>query len=67
MGPKLVWLSKTVWVNVLTFLVAVFGLLQGQDWIASNPQWVAIIGAVVGVLNVLIRFVTHQPLTLTKR
>ena len=54
--------SKTVWVNVLTLAIAVAAAVQGQDWIAANPQVTAIIGAVVGGLNIALRFLTSKPI-----
>lgn len=59
-GAKLMALSRTVWVNVLTFLIAFLGLIEGQEWIKANPEWVAAIGMAVGVLNIILRRLTDR-------
>ena len=60
MQAKPFWLSKTVWVNVLTITLAILGLTQFQDLIPLSA--VKYIGFVNAVLNLLLRFVTNQPL-----
>jgi hypothetical protein len=58
---KSIFLSKTFWANALTFLVALAGLLQGQEWIANNPTVVSAIVMAVGVMNVFLRAITDEP------
>lgn len=57
------YLSKTVWVNVLTLIVAILGLLAGNDLIAQHPQVVAAIASSVAAINVLLRFLTSDALS----
>lgn len=61
---KPVTASKTVWVNAITFALAVLALLVGQDWVKDHPQWVAWIGIATSVLNVILRMVSNQAVTL---
>ncbi len=50
--------SKTIWVNVVTTVVAVATALAGQEWVMQNPALTALIGSVLGVTNILLRLVT---------
>jgi len=57
-APKKAWQSKTVWTNIA---LAVAPLIPGaSEWIAANPET---FGAVVGVLNVVLRAVTTRGLS----
>lgn len=53
------WLkSKTVWVNLVAITVGVLGYLAGHELIADNASLVAMLVAVQGGVNVLLRFLT---------
>ncbi len=67
MYPKLLLASKTFWVNAITFIVAVLGLLQGQEWIADHPQAVSIVAMAIGGLNIVLRWLTDRPVVLSPR
>jgi hypothetical protein len=54
--------SKTLWVNLLVLAAGIAGYVAGHDVVADNPQIVAIAGAVVGAINIVLRFVTTEPL-----
>lgn len=54
--------SKTLWVNLLTLAAAVIAAASGQDWIAQNPQVTAVLGAVLGGVNIVLRFLTSEPI-----
>jgi|GEM_PF-6387989 len=54
--------SKTLWVNLLVLAAGVAGYLSGNDIVAQYPQVVAILGAVVGGLNIVLRFLTDKPI-----
>jgi hypothetical protein len=54
--------SKTLWVNMLVLGAGVLGYMQGHAVIQEYPQVVAIFGAVVGALNIALRFVTSKPI-----
>lgn len=55
------WLSKTIWANVISAAVAVLGALAGHEWIATHPEWVAGLVLASSVLNVVLRFLTTEP------
>lgn len=54
--------SKTFWFNALTATVSVLTYLQNSEFLASNPEVVAILGTIVGVGNVILRLVTKEPI-----
>ena len=54
--------SKTFWANALAAAVSIGTYLMDSDLLASNPEIVAIGGTVIGVLNVLLRLVTKEPI-----
>lgn len=55
-------ISKTVWANMAVIAVGVLGYLQGHELIVDNPSVVAILGIAIGVGNVILRFVTSEPI-----
>ena len=61
--PKNWWLSKTNWFGILTFLISVVGFIAGTDFIKQYPEVVSIIGAVVGILTVILRYLTTGPVS----
>lgn len=61
---KPVTASKTVWINAVTFAIAVLGLLAGQDWIQANPKWVAVITMATSACNIALRFLTDKAVSL---
>ena len=63
---KWVVFSKLTWVGALTVLISFLGWLGGQAFIVSNPQTVAFLGMLVGVLTVVLRFYTSQPVSFQK-
>ena len=63
-GTKPWYLSKTMIVNSLTTAIALSMALVGQEWIAEHPGATSALGAVIGILNVLLRTVTNKPVTL---
>lgn len=65
-SEKVWWQSKTIWVNVLTMVVGLLTMLAGQDFIADNPSTVSFVAMVVGVVNVVLRWLTDQPIGLNK-
>ena len=54
--------SKTVIFNVLTTVASVLAALQASDWIMENPQVSGFILAAVGVVNLVLRIFTKEPL-----
>lgn len=62
MECKPIFRSKVFWFNICYGVLAVVQALQGEPWFA--PQWQAVI---VAVVNVALRFLTDQPVTMTGR
>lgn len=56
---KSILLSKTFWIGVITALAPLFPPVQ--TWIIENPQAFA---AIIGVIFIILRKVTHKPVTL---
>ena len=54
--------SRTFWTNMLVLAAGVAGYLGGHEIIADYPQVVAILGAVVGGINIALRFITTEPI-----
>lgn len=50
-----------VWVNALTVLVGVVGYVAGHEVIKEYPETIAILVAVQGGINVILRFLTSKP------
>lgn len=62
MEPKSPMKSKTVWANAAVIAVGVLTYLQGHELIAENPTVVSILAVAVGVGNVILRFITKDPI-----
>jgi hypothetical protein len=43
-------------------VAAIVTLLIGDEWVKENPRVVAILGIVLGIVNVLLRFGTTESL-----
>ena len=61
--PKNWWLSKTNWLGMLTFLISIVGFAAGTDFIKEYPEVVSVMGAIVGGLTVLLRYLTTGPVS----
>jgi len=55
--------SKVFWVNLITAIVAICTYLINSDLFVNNPSVVAIGGTVIGVLNIILRLITKEPIT----
>lgn len=53
--------SKIVWVNVITFLVTVLGMVADMEFV--TPHVAQIVLMALAALNVLLRMLTSQPIT----
>lgn len=58
--------SKTFWVNLLMSVASLAVYVQDSALVADNPQIVAGIGAAVGVVNIVLRLLTKEPIKLKK-
>ena len=61
MEKKPFWASKTMWVNLVA-LVATVSTAFGLDLGLTPENQVAVVGAVIAVLNIALRFVTKAPI-----
>ncbi len=60
MIPKCMFLSKTLWVNAITLVVGVLLLVTQQEWLPDHLEPILLM--VVGALNMVLRFLTNQPI-----
>jgi|TARA_R100000479_G_C6305116_1_gene171800 hypothetical protein len=52
--------SKTIWFNVLTFVVSSLTALVNGDWIQENPETAAIVSGVIALINIVLRKITEK-------
>ena len=70
-NSKPVWQSKTVWVNACVLIIALGMFLiqainEGQIVGEYTDELLNATVLVVGVVNIILRFVTNQPLDIPK-
>ena len=53
--------SKTIWSGLAVMLMSIFSYFQGLDAIQSIPWLVCLFGVGIGVLMIILRFVTGAP------
>jgi hypothetical protein len=58
---KPIWQSKTFWLNVLMIGAAILAITD-PTLIPIDPKWLV---WMTGVLNILVRFLTNEPVSLT--
>lgn len=63
---KPIYQSKTILVNALLLLAAVLTAILDHELIAANPRIAAWVTAGIGVVNVVLRLVTWEPITFGK-
>lgn len=59
MENKPFWASKTLWANAIAVVAAVTGGMSMDLGLDPETQ-VAMVGAIMGVVNILLRFVTKS-------
>lgn len=52
--------SKTIWFNVLTFVVSSLTALVNGDWVQENPETAAIVSGVIALINIVLRKITDK-------
>lgn len=57
------WTSKTMIVNILTLCAGVLAVVSGSEWIMENPTASAVVLAIVGGVNMLLRLFTSKAIT----
>lgn len=55
--------SKTIWVNVLSVAAGLIAYFQDHSLIVENPDIVAVLGGVLALVNVGLRFLTDSGVT----
>jgi len=58
--------SKTFWVGTVILVAGLLSFAQDDEWIKQFPQVVKVLGTIGGVLMVVLRFVTKQPISWKK-
>ena len=66
MDPKRWYASKTIWFSVLLCLVSVAGLFGFQDF-QPDGRTADTIGVIVSVVGIILRYVTTQPITASRK
>lgn len=59
--------SKTIWLNVVTFVTSGLAAISGSEWIQNNPEAAAIVGGLIATCNIVLRFVTDKGLKVTTK
>jgi hypothetical protein len=62
--PKPFWASKTLWINLIA-LVAAISTAFGVDLGLDPEAQIAIVGTVMSVINIVLRFVTRAPVSIS--
>lgn len=58
---KVWWKSKTVWLNIALFLIWALSIVEG---FTEDKVYVAILAIATMALNLVVRYLTGQPITL---
>jgi uncharacterized membrane protein len=56
------WTSKTIWLNIITLAMAMLTFLADQPWYAAHKDAAAATLTIIGVLGIILRFMTNQPI-----
>lgn len=59
--------SKTFWANAAVTLVGVLSVVAGNEQVKAHPQIVGFIVTAIGVVNVILRVITEQPVTVSAK
>jgi len=65
MPPKPFYTSKTFWLNTISLLLVILAELAREQY-GLSESWLGLVALLTPVLNVVLRFVTTQPIALTK-
>ncbi len=58
--PKKWYESKTLWFNILALVVAIAAAFGYTGELP--PEWSIFVPAIVAIINIALRIVTHQPI-----
>jgi hypothetical protein len=62
MEKKSIWSSRTVWFNILTLGAGLCGYLASHELLADQESFLAIMVAVQGAVNIVLRLITSKPI-----
>ena len=65
MKTKPFYKSKLFWLGFLTFIASVLSFSEGQEFIKQNPSAVSAVGAALGFVTVVIRYLTDTAVSIT--
>ena len=63
---KPAWASKTLWVTLIALLVSV-GAAFGVDLGLDTEAQASLVGGIMAVVNIVLRVMTTQPVTVKKQ
>lgn len=66
LNGKPIYQSKIFWINCITAVAGVVASLAGSDLIQSNPEWAGYAATLLGVVNIVLRLITVEPVRLVK-
>ena len=55
------WASRTLWINFIAVVAAGFGAF-GIDLGLDPETQIAVVGGLMGIVNIILRFVTRTPI-----
>ena len=62
MDDKKWYESKAVWLGLATIALSIVTFLSGEEWVQKYPNAVAILGTAIGVLTIIVRYLTDRPM-----
>lgn len=63
---KSVWASKTLWLNIISFVLGVVVLAEQSPLFADKAQVLTVLASVNALLNLVLRFISNNPITFKK-
>ena len=64
---KSLFASKTFWVNSLLAVVSIGTYIADSALLADSPEAIAFIGTGIGLVNVILRLMTNEPVAVKKK
>lgn len=62
---KSIFKSKTIWVNLIAGAGTLITMLMNSEIVAQNPEFVAYGTTALAVINLVLRMVTKEPVSVT--
>ena len=59
---KSIFKSRTMWINVITAVAGIVAAVAGSDMIQANPEYAGYAATALSVVNLVLRFITKEPL-----